>query len=284
MGAEFWYVRLRCNVLLYLLLSLVVSCSMDDGQGGAEHDLENTAETKDLNRTGIRLYTLPAPLQIATAIRLFDLPYSEELLSPTNYKSPIYPTSYLQALNLGIYGVDMGYVTIFEKHQTAIHYSTKVVILADELNIAGGFQPSLKDRFERNMSNQDSLYYIILESFNNAHLYLQENNRALVGLLISTGGFIEGLYLATEFAKQQDDVKLVDLIARQQVFLDNIRELLADYADKDNIAQLLEFLATLKDAYIVEEKAAAKTQKALTKYQIIKINAIVTSMRNEIVG
>lgn len=275
---------MRLNPFAIIFLLVFLSCGTEQSQiDDFEGEFANEESTLAKDASGFKVYTLPAPLQIATAVKLFELPYSDDLIAITKASEATFPNSHMKALNMGIFAVDMGYTTIYEQHQTAIDYSTKVHKLADELDISGGFAESLIKRFENNRDNQDSLYRIVLTGFNKVHKYLQDNHRMDVGLLISAGSLIEGLYLSLEFTKIKKDARLLLLIAQQQIFVDNIIELMEVYAEKPEIEKLLQDMKAIRAAFHGIELPIGKKNVAITEEQLEVLIELVTEIRRNII-
>ena len=197
--------------------------------------------------------------------------------------------NYLKALNLGVCGIDMGYSTVYDQKQSSLYYLSKIQKLTEELGVAGGFNVTTMQRFKNNMENQDSLYFIILQSFNDVHKYFQESDRASTGLLIITGGFIEGLYLTAGLTQTNNDFRLVNLLAQQQIFLDNLIELLDFYNTHPEILELSKQMKDLKIAFKGvpaprESNEANKTNTfAISNLQLNHIMNKITAIRHKIV-
>ena len=276
---------LHRNASISALFLFVIACNGNKQNPNNTEVVNNNSdksEVSDSSKT-LKVYTLPAPLQIATAVKTFDLSYSDKLLAPTNKSTTSYPTNYLKALNLGVLGVDMGYTTVYDQKQAALYYLSKVQKLTEELGIAGNFNLATIKRFKDNINNQDSLYYIILQSFNDVHKYLHENDRAGTGLLILTGSFLEGLYLTTQFTHNKKDNRLINLISQQQVFLDNLIELLQNQNDKKEAAEILDQLKELKiDFTGVTTTNGKANSPAIPDTQLVKITNKVALIRNKI--
>lgn len=180
----------------------------------------------------LKVYSLPSPMQIASAIKELKLKYSEDMLNPTNKSTANFPTNYLKAINLGVLGIDMGYAVLYEQKQTAINYFSLISKLGNELNISAAFDPSIVKRFEKNVNNQDSLTPIILNSFNDASTFLNNNNRKDASILILTGGFIEGLHLVVNMAKKNKSKEIYNLIGEQKMYLANLIEILPGFKEQ----------------------------------------------------
>jgi hypothetical protein len=59
--------------------------------------------------------------------------------------------------------------------------------------------------------------------------YLKDNGRESISGLMIAGGWVEGLYIATQVTKSNDTDKLRQRIAEQKLSLDDLTELLASY-------------------------------------------------------
>lgn len=284
---------------LFYFLQIVFVLSLIQCKNDEEMQIKNGQNTTekpsikpdDSQKDNLKIYTLPAPLQIATAVKNLNLNYSGNLLVPANQSTTTLPNNYLKALNLGVFGIDLGYSTIYEKHQPAIYYLSKIQKLSDELGIIGGFRPATLERFKNNIKNQDSLYYIILETFNDCHKYLKENDRNDIGLLILTGSYIEGLYVAASKTINNYNTRTANLIARQQIFLDNLIELLTEYTADEEIAELIEQLKQLKENYkgvdVKENEnltSAGNSKPEISLEQIKKITQKISEIRMKIIS
>ena len=235
-----------CTVFFFTAFSvLIASC------GGESKDKtdKTTNDTVVMDTVPLKIYSLPAPLQIPNAIKGFKTKYSESFLAPTNTSTTKYNTNFQKAINLGIYGIDMGYAMLYDQTQTAIDYFSRTARLADELKVLGAFDKKIIEDFRRNTGNRDSAIYIVLSSFNNARDFLTKDNRKEIGLLISTGSFVEGLHLSTLIYKKEKSKEIIDLIGQQKLFLDNICELLYGYNDQEDIKKLSNELMDLKKTY-----------------------------------
>lgn len=279
---------MKVKHLLILLLPLSTACG--SGSDSDLDDIENQSpRSGEELGDNLKVFMLPSPLQVASAIRIFDMEYYEKLLSPTNTSTANYPTAYLKSLNMGIYGIDMGYTTIYERKQDAIHYLSNIEKLAQELQIINAFKTETVKRFENNISNQDSLYQIILQSFSSAHKYLQDNDREHIGLLVISGSFIEGLYLITQLTEKKKTRKVLNLIAQQKIYLENLIELLGRFESQEDIAGLISKFNGLNELFKgihinYSENGEITKDVAITNEQLEAIKERVKTIRDEIVG
>jgi hypothetical protein len=133
------------------------------GKEKADSAKKDTAKT-----TMMKIYSLPAAMQIPTAIKEMKGTFSEEYLKPTNTKDAPASTNFSKAVNMGICGIDMGYCLLYEQNQLAIKYVSRIARMADDLKITGAFEANVLDRLKKQVTNKDSASYLLLSSFNNA--------------------------------------------------------------------------------------------------------------------
>ncbi|MCK5210732.1 MAG: hypothetical protein KAQ79_22030, partial [Cyclobacteriaceae bacterium] len=120
---------------------------------------------------------VPSPLEISYLLKDAGTQYDFNLLNtPTNVSN--YNSNFDKALNLGIYGTDLGYANIYEENQDAILYLNSIKGLANDLSIGQFFDFGTIARLASNSKNLDSLLLITTQNFNNINGYLQENQRS----------------------------------------------------------------------------------------------------------
>lgn len=244
------------------------------------------------NAEDAKVYTMPTPLQVSSAIKIYGFDYNEKLLLPAMQKVN-YPSNFSKALNLGIRTIDLGYATIYSNHARALDYLKNVKQLTEELGISSYEQAQIIERFEKNVQNEDSLYRIVLESYKHGHDYFQNNGREGLGLLILTGCFVEGLHLTMGIKNEKSnlDEKYLNLFAQQKLYLQNLIELLSFYRNAKEVESLMTKLAALNSEF---EKIQLNYNDQDTKPFTVKgeisediymnITSKVASIRQEIVG
>src|SRR5687768_15291349 len=85
------------------------------------------------------LQGIPAPLEISVLLKESGKKYNGGYLnSPDNLSR--YNSNFKRALNLGVYGTDLGYTNIYEQNQDGIKYMGSIKELADGLNIGQFFE------------------------------------------------------------------------------------------------------------------------------------------------
>lgn len=249
---------------LVFSLLLLVACAGEEEVGDEFYGSVNEPGAIPLDSNETRIYTLPTPLQIASLLKVHDFQFSDELLLPLK-RPPEYSTSFLRALNLGIYTIDLGYVTVYENYGRSAIYAESVKKLMDDLGIEGIASESMITRYENNINNKDSLCTIILESYESAHRHFQNSGREGIGLLILTGCYIEGLYLSVNYGACKDP-SAANMMGQQKISLDNLIELLGYYVNAKDVASLINELKELKTEFDkIEVTYDEETSKLITK-------------------
>ncbi|MGC8802643.1 MAG: hypothetical protein ACP5PS_02555, partial [Bacteroidales bacterium] len=82
--------------------------------------------------------------------------YTPDILNPAENVN-LYETSYKAALNLGVYGVDMGYNKIFGQNQKSLLYFTVIHKLSQQLGIPDIMFAHAVQSMEKNITNRDSI-------------------------------------------------------------------------------------------------------------------------------
>jgi len=192
---------------------------------------------------------VPSPLEISYLLKDAGTQYDFDMLnSPDN--SSNYNSNFNKAINLGIYGTDLGYANIYEENQDALLYLNSIKGLANDLSIGQFFDFGTIAKLATNSKNLDSLLLITTQNFNSINTYLQENQRSNISVLILTGGWLEALHITCQVAeKNPKNEKLVEKIGEQKIILDNIKLMLEFYTKDPNIADLHKRILELEKAF-----------------------------------
>lgn len=250
------------------------------------------------------LQQIPSPLEISVLLKDIGKKYNSSFLnSPDNLSK--YNTNFKKALNLGIYGTDLGYTNIYEQNQDGIKYIATIKELADGLTIGQFFDIETIGRLATNSKNLDSLLLITTQNFNSINHYLQSQSRANLSVLLLVGGWIEALHITCQVSEANANNKeLQEKIGEQKIILENIMLLLSFYKDQDqNMASLLNDMQDLKAVFdkvnitytykestfeIVNGVMVIKDNSSstidITPENIASIKSIINSIRNKIIS
>ena len=245
-------------------------------------------------------FNIPSPmetsqiLQAAGATYEFTLPSNPAIVD--DYQSIVE-----QSLNMGIYGADLNYATVFNQTTETMLYLQCTRTLGNELGMEQVFDEETIDRIEWNLELKDSMQVIITDIFWEMNSYLEEEDRESISTLIIVGGWIEGVYLSTQLARITPNNHVLKLrIAEQKYSLTNLIGLLHSYEEDDISQDILEELQELDVIFkkITEVKTAGENHKDENGVTIIggsiklgmnddileEITAKVTEIRTDIIN
>jgi len=242
------------SLLPVFLAGFVISCGGEEiivdteGEGDevnviSDRVLDSTSGM--VNMINGRMFSIPSPIQMATLIKSKVGVYNEKLLTDPE-KVSSFTTNFKRAINMGIYGADLGYATIYENNTKAVSYLSSIEKLSDELGIAGAFNQTLLERFIENGNDPDSMLTIMSEGYREGDKFLKDNEQHDVATLILTGGWIEGLYFAAVSYETSNEQALADRIGEQRTGLKTIIELLTDFNNDEHYSDLITDLKDLE--------------------------------------
>jgi len=193
------------RIVMIGLVAAVLLAACNKGKKPDEQAFLNSLDSAkkgpsiDEEVIGSILQQIPSPLEISVLLKESGTKYNSGLLnSPDNLSK--YNSNYKKALNLGVYGTDLGYTNIYQQNQDGIKYLASIKSLANELNIGQFFDIETIGRLAGNSKNLDSLLLITTQNFNEINRYLQTQGRANLSVLLLTGGWLEAMQITCQVA------------------------------------------------------------------------------------
>lgn len=267
---------------LFIISCFVVTTSCKSGGGDNSNNLAiDSADLEqdifeDISTAKQIFYSLPSPLESAMLIKSSGATFDEKLLNPTNNTTK-YTTNKSMALNLGAYTTDLSYASLFDQAQITISYMDASKKMADGLGILDAIDKTTIDRLEENINNRDVILDIISETFMSSTSFLKENERQALSSIVMVGGWIEGLYIATQLVgdKFSADSKIVERIVDQKLSLDMVMKLLESNKTNEDVAAIITEMQDLKTTY---DKIIIKSSKI---EPVLDENTKVTTLKSE---
>lgn len=192
-----------------------------------------------------QIFSIPSPIQTGYLIKKLNLKFDESLLSDRASVSN-YASEHKQALNLGVYGTDLGYASMYGQKNTSLNYLKTIETLSDALGLDAAFSAKFIAEFESNSGNEDKMVKLMSQAFKNADNFLKNANRKAVSAKILTGGWVESMHYATTLNSRTQSEDIQRRIAQQKQSLESIIELLTQYNDDKTNDELLAQLKDLK--------------------------------------
>jgi len=241
------------HIYLVLIVPFIVSC----GGGGSEStevpdSIINGPTNKmvEVSQEVIDdlVQNVSSPIEMAALIKKIGVPFSKDYLSDPDYVDN-YNTAFSKALNLGVYGADLGYMNIYDKTSLIINHITTIKKITEDLKIGQFFDFATLKRLATNNENLDSLLYISTSSFNRMDRYLRENKRSNMSTLMVAGVWIEGLYLATQVAVKSNNEDIQNRIGEQKISLNDLLIVLKVYKQDKDFADLVKDFEEIKSVF-----------------------------------
>jgi len=217
-------------------------------EAGPPKDIERVQQ--DIKQANKIFEALPSPLESAMLIKSAGAPFDKQFLNPVD-NTKLYTTTKNQALNLGIYTCDLSFASLYDQTQLIIDYMNAAKKMADGLGILDAIDKNTIDQLEQNINDKEAIMGIISETFLNSNSYLADNDQSPVAAIVLVGGWIEGLYLATQLVdiKKFAGNKLVTTIVDQKLSIDILIKLLDSNKGHPTVDELILQMNQLNEVF-----------------------------------
>jgi hypothetical protein len=294
------YMKLQRLLIVFALALGMTACSrsgQDTDQNAREFDAANESLPAHVEEM---TDNIPKPSEIPYLLQATGAEFNQSLINNRTKVDQYTSHNDKAALNLGIYAADIGYLTSYDKTQEAIDYLTSCKTLADELGLIGTFDAELLEKFEKNISNKDSLTRLLDHTMRDSQRYLRDNSRGRLSSLVVAGGFIEGLYIATGLIKTypknilpEDNRNLVltplmRVILDQKEAVSEMVKVLQAAEQTELVAAITEDFKALEQTYqnlnIEEQIKNNRADLVLSDKNLEGITNVVEKIRNRVTG
>ncbi len=246
-------------------------------------------------------YGLYSPIEVTRVFESVGAEYTPAILNSTENASN-YLTSSKIALNLGVYGVDLGYTQLFHLSQESINYWAVIEKLTNQLGIPDDVIYTPRESLDENFNNPDSLVQIATATFAIVKNHLKEQNRESAAAMIIIGGWVEALYIATEalYNEENPDPGIISIIAEQKYSLNSLVSFAKNYHRDTEVAYYYRKLRLLQnyfrefDIYYKKNDLRIDTVNKviitsgnkidITKENILQIKNQIRKTRDEIIN
>ena len=192
-------------------------------------------------------------------------------------KTKKYFSSTTRAINLGVYGADLSYATLYDIQQEVIDYLNAIRSLSNELNMSKIYNEELYDKIKKNFDNRDELVKILTSAFNDTYAYLSENDQQPLALLVVGGAWVEGMYLTTHVSEAAYQVAGISrVLLEQKKSFDLFLEITRPYASDPSVSDFVKLLDPVKKVY-------EGIGTSLTEQNIKDITKVIVDLREQIV-
>jgi hypothetical protein len=285
--------------LIKLVFSTLIAIGLAScGSSSSDKD-KNSSEFKDAEESLKEqieevIYNIPSPSEIPYLLQATGAEFNESLVNPRAKVDQYAARTDKAALNLGVYGADIGYLSSYDKTQEAIDYLNATKTLADNLGIIGSFDVEILQKFEASISNKDSLARLLNRTMKKAENYLADDSRNKLSALVVTGSFVEGLYIATGLIKTYpkdlpDDSRnlvltpIIRVVLDQKKSVSDLVKMLSNVEQTEPVTTIVTDMKALEAAYnslnIEEQIKNNKANLVLTDKNLIEVTTIIEKIR-----
>jgi hypothetical protein len=288
------------KILIVIIVGLIFACGSDkkkDSDSAKEFDDAQGQMKQQLDKT---LLDIPSPSEIPYIIQGTGADFNPNIINSLQKYEDYTISAKKAAFNLGVYATDIGYLSSYGKTQEALNYMDVCLKLTETVGAKDAIDFNVLERFEKNLSNPDSLAVIIDQVIDNSDEYLQNNERTNIAALVIGGTFIEALYISTQiidtYPKDMlpDDLRLqvlsplVQMLAKQKDSLKDVITLLEGVDDKEDWEQAtINSLSELYENYSsfdpMGKISEGKGNEVLNDEVLSRLTIQVDSIRSNVV-
>jgi hypothetical protein len=222
------------------------------------------------------VYPLPTSASVIKMLTELEVGYGIGLTNPVE-NTKKYFSSTKRAINLGGYGADLSYATLYNQTQEVINYMNGIRSLSNELNMSKIYNEELYDRIKQNFDNKDELVKILTSAFNDTYAYLSENDQQPLALLVVGGAWVEGMYLTAHVSEAAYQVSGISkVLLEQKKSFELFLEITQPYITDPSISDFIKLLDPVKKVY-------EGIGTSLTEQNIKDITKVIDGVRSQII-
>jgi len=222
------------------------------------------------------VYPLPTSAEVLKKLTDMDLGY---ILGATNSpsNSSKYVDSYSRSVNMGVFGADLSYSTLYKQNQDVIDYLAAIRDMTLEQNLSRIYNESLYDEVKANFDDKDSLVTILTDAFDNTYSVMVEADQENLALLMVGGAWVEGMYLTMAVSESGAHLSGFEpVLLEQKQSFELFLEICQPFAEDPLVSRIITTVQPVKDVY-------ETLGTSLTMEQIETLKKAVNSVRAELV-
>jgi hypothetical protein len=222
------------------------------------------------------VYPLPTSAEVIKMLTNLEVGYIIGISNPVE-NSKKYFSSTARSVNMGVYGADLSYATLYNQNQAVNNYMNAIRDLSNELNMSKIYDASLYDRIHQNFDNRDTLVKILTGAFNDTYNYLADNDQQSLALLVVGGAWVEGMFLTTHVSAAAYQVAGISKnLLEQKKSFEMFLEITKPYANDAIVSDFVKGLDPIKKVY-------DKLGTSLTDQNIKDITKAIEEVREQII-
>ncbi len=269
--------RIAVVILPVLITGIILSPSCKNRAADKEQKKVELEQVKTVeSEIEKNVYPLPTSAEVIKMLTELQVGYIVGISNPVE-NSKKYFTGTNRAINMGVYGADLSYATLYNMQQEVINYLDAIRVLANELNMSEIYDEQLYDNIKANFDNREELVKILTNAYNNTYAQLSENDQQTLALLVVGGAWVEGMYLTTHVSEAAYQVSgIAKVLLEQKSSFELFLEITKPYDQDPSISDFLKLLDPIKQVY-------STIGTSLTNENIIAITKAIEGVRAQIV-
>lgn len=281
------------KIASFFLSASLLLTSCGDGKKAEEATIPESAKVdsavisgtpvNEFNEFKFHLFlaNIPSPIGLVDQLPKAGMPFKKELVN-MHENSSKYLTTGKKAMNFGVYGADIAYLSTNEQFTDFKKYLTVSRDLAQSLDAGDIFDKAVGTRIENNLDNKDTITQIMDNAYGAIDDYMRTNERQMISAQMVTGSWIESQYLTLsllkDFDKNDQNGILYQKTFEARVHLQNLVKVLVDF---ENDKEFKPIIAKMKE---LEKDLTAMKTEDFTKDNIAKLAPKVAAIRSMIVN
>ena len=264
-------------ILPILIMSFTSLTSCKDKTSGKQQKKVEMEQVKTIeNQIEANVYPLPSSAAVIKMLTELEVGY---ILGISNQveNTKKYFSSSKRAINLGVFGADLSYASLYNIQQEVINYLNAIRSLANELNMSKIYNEELYDKIKVNFDNRDELVKILTGAFNDSYVYLSDNEQQPLALLVVGGAWVEGMYITTHVSEAAYQVAGISrVLLEQKKSFELFLEITQPYATDPSVSDFVKLLDPVKKVY-------EGIGTSLTDQNIKDITSVIDAVRSQVV-
>ncbi len=211
---------------------------------------KDTTGTKLPPEKNAIFYGVLTPVEICGIFNRLKVPNNAAKLNPTSNRY-LYLSSSKTAINTGIYGVDLGYLKMFDASQQMINYMLTIRDMSNNLGIPDYYITEPIKMIQSDISEPDTIMALMNKAFNSIENHLRAEGRESSAGLMVMGGWVEAMFISTQlvYDPAAPDPEVVEKIAEQKYTLTSLLSFMKNYYDDPVVVYYTKKLKFLKNYF-----------------------------------
>jgi hypothetical protein len=274
--------KISLLALLALLASITFTSCSSETEENKDASTENTGTPEDadldkeilLKIDLIIVNNITGPSKVISGVKDQGIGrFQEDLVIPMDQERSFEGTSVAKGLALGALGVDVTYLSVYDRPDLALKYIAAINKLNIDLDCGMVIDADAIDAFDEAKEDGDKMSQLMYGQYFIMEKHLKSNAKLEVVAHIMVGGVMESLYIS---AAQLMDAELtedaVDLLYSQKQIISNLIDI---YNDMEGTETIIEELMEVQTVF-------EKSSSDFTKADLEILHEIVKDFHDEI--